>query len=335
MRFWARVGCWVVCCGAAPAFAQTPSPEEPIRFEYAAPAACPDQAAFTARVRERTQRGRVAEPSELARRFSVRISADGGGFGGELEFLDDSGASVSRRVEGEQCDAVVTSLALITALALDASLRSEADESGAELAATPTPASQPLPPSLPRPPPPAPAVPAHPSPSRLSARAGAAMGYDSALGALTWGLLGQLDWRRTWSFRLTAHLASAARTVDERRAELRLMGVELSVCPRLLHGWGAALYACGALDLGSLSAEGIEGGGLVSVNSSTIFWAAAGPGVRLAWEPEAPLWVELQGRVAVPLVSHEFVFEQPPASAYLVEPANVTAGAGVAAGVRF
>ena len=335
MRFWARVGCWAVCWSAAPAFAQTPVAEEPIRLEYAAPAECPDQAAFTARVRERTQRGRVAEPGELARHFGARIAADENGFGGELEFLDDSGTSVSRRVHGEQCDAVVTSLALITALALDASLRSEGDESVAEPAPPSPPAPQPVPPL----PSPAPAqtlpAPARSSPSPLSARAGAVGGYDSALGAFTWGLLGQLDWRRTWTFRLTAHFASAERTVDERLAELRLIGGELSVCPRLPAASGVAFYPCAALDLGALSAEGIEGGKLVSGNSSTIFWAAAGLGVRLAWEPRAPFWVELQGRVAVPLVSHEFVFEQPPASVYKVEPANVTAGAGVAGGVRF
>lgn len=336
VRLWASLGCSLVCSGVSPAFAQTLAAEEAIRFEYVAPADCPDQAAFTVRVRERTQRGRSAEPGELARRYRVRISATDSGFGGELEFLDASGASVSRRVQGEQCDAVVTSVALITALAIDASLRSESGGIETELEPAPTraPAAPAVPPP-PRLPAPVAAAPAPSSPSRLSARAGAAGGYDSALGAFTWGLLGQLDWRRTWTLRLTAHLASAERTVDERRADLRLMAIELSICPRLLKASAFAFYPCGVLDLGSLSAEGVEGGKLVSGNAAATFWAAAGPGLRLAWEPEAPFWIELQGRVAFPLVSHEFVFDEPLVVAYDLEPANVAAGAGIAAGMRF
>jgi hypothetical protein len=97
--------------------------EVAIRFQYRAPPECPDAAAFTARVRERTPRGRLAEPGELARTFDVDVTADPAGFSGQIEFLDDGGVKVNRQLRGEQCDAVVSSLALITALALDATLR--------------------------------------------------------------------------------------------------------------------------------------------------------------------------------------------------------------------
>jgi len=46
---------------------------------------------------------RFAGPNELARTFDVELSADAQGFTGDLEFLDDSGAKVSRHVHGEQC----------------------------------------------------------------------------------------------------------------------------------------------------------------------------------------------------------------------------------------
>jgi hypothetical protein len=164
---------------------------------------------------------------------------------------------------------------------------------------------------------------------------GAVAGYDAPLAAFSYGLLGQLDWRKSWAFRLTAHLGNAERDVDGRRADLRLIGIELSVCPRWIHGSGFAIYPCGLVDVGSLSAEGVPGSALVSTDSASTPWAAIGPGVRLAWEPDVPFWAELHGRFEVPLVSHEFVFEDPPASVYEVAPKKVSAGAGVAAGVRF
>jgi len=107
--------------------------ETAVRIQYRAPTACPDAASFMAQLRERTARGRFAEPNELARTFDVELSADAQGFTGDLEFLDDSGAKVSRHVHGEQCAAVVSSLALITALALDAAVPSNAGEAVASV----------------------------------------------------------------------------------------------------------------------------------------------------------------------------------------------------------
>jgi hypothetical protein len=300
-------------------------------LDYSAPADCPDQSAFVERVRARTERRRNAELAGIV----VRITPAANGFAGELELVDDAGASVSRRVQGEQCDAVVTSLALITALTLDTNAPAEA-----EITETAPPPPAPAAP----PPAPVPVFPAAPAPSpvaspsvsrRIAGRLGAAAGYDAPLGAFSWGLSGQLDWRQKLAVRLTAHLGSTERTLDGRRAELRLIGVELSACPRWLLGSSVAIYPCGLFDLGSLSAKGVPGSELVSTDSAATLWAAVGPGLRLAWEPDVPFWAELHGRLLVPLVSHEFVFEDPPATVYEVAPNKVSAGAGVAAGVRF
>lgn len=297
--------------------------------EYSAPVECPDQSAFVERVRERTERGRGAALTG----FVVRITPAASGFAGELELVDETGATVSRRVQGEQCDAVVTSLALIAALALDTGSHVAGEVAAAPAAPAPVPAPAPAPEPAPAKPAPAAAPPS--APRRIVARVGAVAGYDAPLAAFSYGLLGQLDWRKSWAFRLTAHFGNAERDVDGRRAELRLIGIELSVCPRWIHGSGFAIYPCGLFDLGSLSAEGVPGSALVSTDSASTPWAALGPGLRLAWEPDVPFWAELHGRLEVPLVSHEFVFEDPPASVYKVEPKKVSAGAGVAAGVRF
>ena len=316
---------------ASPAWAEPV--EEAVRFQYTAPPECPDANSFVARVRVRTPRGRLAEEGELARSFTLSVGADATGFLGGIEFLDDTGTQVSRRVRGEQCEAVVDSLALITALALDATLREEeqAPSPPAKQLApsrSPPPATKPLPtPSTPR------HAPARPALS--SARVGVAGGYDSGVDAFPLGLLGQLDWRSGLALRFIAHYASDDDfTVDDQRsASLQRLGLESAVCPWRLGAGELALAPCVDFDLGSLRVQGVKGGKLTSATGDTIFWASAGLELRLAWEPDVPFWVELHGAVGFPLVRRSFEFEQPQKTVYEV-PA-FTGNAGVATGVRF
>lgn len=313
--------------------------EEAVRFQYTAPPACPDETAFTARVRERTQRGRLAEPGELARTFSVEVVADQDGFAGDIGFLDDGGAKVARHLHGEQCDAVVNSLALITALALDATLR--ADEE-------PTPAPSPAKAANPNPPPlvaTPPETKAPPPPIReralTGARIGVAGGYGSLLHALQLGvaprlaLLGQLDWRRGFALRLSAHYDWHDVTVAEgRRAELRILGVETSACPWRFHEAELALAPCATFDLGSLRAQGELSENLPKPDGKTILWAAVGGELRLAWEPDAPFWVELRGAATFPLVAtYQFRFRNPTQLVYEVP--RFSGAGSTAVGVRF
>ena len=315
--------------------------EEAVRFQFTAPPACPDAAAFAAQVRERTSRGRLAEPGELGRTFNVQIAPDVGGFSGEIEFLDDGGGKVNRHLRGEQCDAVVSSLALITALALDATLRQDEEPP----APTPAPpAAKAVPPVASRPV----VVPKKEAPrptrrarSLQSARVGVTAGYGTALHSsrlglsAELGLLGQLDWNRGLALRLSAHFAARDFMVDEgRRAAVRLLGIETSVCPWRFRWQDVALSPCAAVDLGSLRGEGLLGDKLTAAHADTILWAAAGAELRVAWEPAGPLWAELRGSAAFPLVAgHQFQFSNPPAVAYQVP--YVTGLLGLAFGVRF
>jgi hypothetical protein len=308
--------------------------EEAVRLQYAAPRECPDSASFTAQLRERTARGRLAEPGELARTFSVSIAANPRGFAGGIEFLDESGATVSRRVQGEQCEAVVSSLALIAALALDASLRAEPAE--------PTDLPRRL---APAPPAPGRAVVAPPRPpaarptlrqrSLESARIGLTVGYGSALGAPQLGLLGQLDWRSGLALRLGAHYAWRELSVDAgREAKLRSQALATSLCFWRVRVETWSLAPCAAVELGSLRAEGVLSERLPSARGDTIWWAAVGAELGLAWEPRGPFWVELRGSTAFPLrAGYRFTFENPGVTAYKVP---YFAGSGaLAAGVRF
>jgi hypothetical protein len=81
------VSMWVI---SHTALVHAESGEEAVRLQYTAPAECPDATSFAEQVRERTARGRFAEPSELARTFNVRLVADARGFSGDVDFLDES-----------------------------------------------------------------------------------------------------------------------------------------------------------------------------------------------------------------------------------------------------
>ena len=310
---------------------------EAVRFQYVAPAECPDARSFEARVRERTTRGRAAEAGELARTFALRLRADEAGFLGTIEFLGDTGAAVSRQVRGEQCDAVVSSLALITALALDATL----DEPQPESVAVETSRAPPVADAAPRPASSAPErAPAAPPPpprrraERLGTRLGASGEFSTAIDAWTYGWLGQIDWRSGWAFRVVAHYATDERLVDPgRRARLRLLGLRGSGCFTLFRGEIVSLAPCLGLDFGSLRGRGIESEALPHASSDTVPWVAAGPELRLAWEPAPGFWLELNGRAEFPLTAYEFKFEPPRKTVY--EMPRVAGALGLVTGVRF
>jgi hypothetical protein len=332
----------LVACYSAPALGQEPPPEA-VRVRYEAPSECPAADAFMARVRQRTSRGREVAAEEMARTFTIEIRADAPGFIGSVEFLDDAGAAVSRRVHGEECDAVVSSLALITALALDATLRADAppDTEGAPTPTKSAPTKSAPPKSPAAPAMPAPRSPVTPAaaPSRSkpwleSARVGLGAAYDASLSAPTFGLLGQLDFSGEWALRLLLHYEDSTLDVDSgRQIGVRLLGLETSVCPARLRLEPFALHACAAFDLGSLRARGIRSEALVSVSSETRVWAAVGPELRLAWEPHEAYWAELRGELQLPLVQRKFELQNPRKTAYDIP--SLTAQTGISLGVRF
>ena len=346
-RRWFVATLTLALAAVAPARAQSAAPgpgasalpatsaEEAVRFQYTAPPDCPDAESFTAQVRKRTPRGRLADPGELARTFTIELSPDAKGFWGSIELLDDAGTKVARHLHGEQCEAVVSSLALITALALDATLR-QTEEAAAPSSAEPQPPVAAAPPARTAAPALPPATPSKaPERRRTSARVGVSGGYDGAIDALPFALLGQLDWRGGFALRLAAHYAEHEFIVDPgRSARLRQMGLETSACPWRLAAGALALAPCVAFDLGTLRLQGLKADRLTSASAKTILWAAVGTELRLAWEPASPVWIELHGRAEFPLISHQFMFRLPEADVFTVRP-RFSGAAGVATGVRF
>jgi hypothetical protein len=68
--------------------------------------------------------------------------------------------------------------------------------------------------------------------------------------------------------------------------------------------------------------------------SATILWVALAAELRVAWQPDAPFWLELNGQLGTPLVKHTFRFRTPDAEAFVAEP-GLSAGATIVSGVRF
>jgi hypothetical protein len=92
---------------------------ESVRIDYAAPAGCPDPAAFVRSLRERTTHFRQAAQDEQARQFFVRVTGAASSYSGRLEILSPDGSTSVRSVDGTICEEVSEALALMTALAID------------------------------------------------------------------------------------------------------------------------------------------------------------------------------------------------------------------------
>lgn len=323
------------CAAATYATAARAEPgDDAVRIRYTAPPGCPDADHFAAQLRQRTQRGHFAQANELARTFEISLTADAQGYSGQVDFLDDGGAKVNRRVHGEQCQAVVSSLALITALALDTTIQEQAAE---PIPAPPTSAAPALVSGT------SPAAPprAHESSARVkrralrAVRAGLQAAYGSVTSAPRLGVFGEVEFRSGLSLRLTGHYAWHELEIDAgRSADLRLLGMETSVCPWRID-WGViGVTPCAALDLGALRAGGVPSAQLTTANQETIWWASLGGQLAVSWRLAAPFWAELRGAAEFPLrAGYRFTFQNPTQTAYEVP--YLSGWAGISAGVRF
>jgi len=97
---------------------------EPIRFEYAADPPCPSREEMLRRIASYTTRWTLTE-EEGTRRFDVRIVRRGHRFSGRLELTPrkrdgaERSETIARAIEANECEDVVTGLAIATALAID------------------------------------------------------------------------------------------------------------------------------------------------------------------------------------------------------------------------
>lgn len=114
--------------GVSPALALA---EQEVQFEYVAPPGCPSQADFLSRVRARVLGASPEKPPVERRGLVVRVNIDPRRGAAHVEFREPGAVPVVRQVQGDDCEELVSGVALITALAFG-SRRSEAGRASSE-----------------------------------------------------------------------------------------------------------------------------------------------------------------------------------------------------------
>lgn len=281
---------------APPAQADVPA----VDLSYHAASACPDAAAFLAAVRAQTPNLRPAPPGTPARKLAVTIRITPTQLEGRLRIEEIDGATSNRDVAAARCDDLVSALALVTALAVDAG--------------PPSPVAPPPPPTVPPPEPPATLPPA--TPGRWEAGA-----HVAAFGALAPGTTSGIEsfvdrsqWDRSgpaYSFRAAFALAGSPTSMNAGgAASFRWTGARLGVCPLALLAASFTVRPCAGLDLGVLRGQGE---GLARPRAQARAWIAATLAARAQWTLAGALVLELDGGLAFPFIRDRFVFTRPSA----------------------
>jgi hypothetical protein len=257
--------------------------------------------------------------------------------------VDAEGTPAFRVVTGATCDEVVSGIALVVALAIDA------EPAQPEPAPLPQPRAEPTAPATANrappvatpvlAPPKAPAAPTKPEPasSSLIFEAGARAGYAShrspsgawsVEGFFGVGLGGTGPSARLGPF----YFASDATTSDGQEATFQAYGAHLEVCPLSLSLSGLTLEPCAGSDLGVVRALGLKSPVVVQPYEARRGIWDGFVGVRLG----APLWrglrLEAQGELSIPFLRPRYGFGTPPRQVDLFRapPLGFCARAGLA-----
>ena len=306
-----------------------------VYLQYSASEGCPTRAEFEAQVEARTTRVRFLDRPGEGRFFRVYASVlDGHAVGGVISGAGNSLGNM-REVASNDCQEVVSALALIVALAIDPqastslSVHHPSEPEPSPKAVPPAPASQRAAPMMPQPfttvPVSSPWVdrrgwPGRSSDVALSVGARVEGGVWWSSGAVPMGTFAlSLEGENTEP-RLVApavrlsleHTESAAVNRAEGGARFGITFGRLDACP--LHfrlASNVSVRPCVALEAGRLSATGLAGSSVVHTLTRHRPWWALGQSLRVQiWLTKA--WSsELEAVLAEPLWLDEFVFIRP------------------------
>jgi hypothetical protein len=276
----------------------------PVRLRYQASSGCAGERGFFEQVTARTQRVRLAKPSERATVLHVSIREVPGGLAGSIELRGDEGTTSAREVKAQSCDQVVAALAIMAALAID-------PDASTEPLPKPRPAPKPPPPK-PAPQPVVKPAPTEPAPSLrshwkvgISLAALAGVFDDSVLAVRPFVELAR-EGRPAWGYtvRLSGARFESKFTRSEGTGEFALYSGRLEPCPAHLRAWEPVwISACLVLDAGWLEARGAD---VTPRQSVSRFWLAAGPTARVELRVLEILALEASGELFFPFVRDRF-----------------------------
>lgn len=326
---------------------------EVMRLDYRAPLECPDVPVFVERVKKRIPSARLATPDELARAVTIVVGFDEDGYMARLDFVDVRGETITRTLSGSTCDEVVSGIALVTALALEAQ-RELSREVGADPAApsaeTPGDAppaadapvqAEPGPPAPVAPSPVAPPPPPRDEPPRREPRRSGFSHGAGVGGGNAWYVAPGTPAVFDATFRLAhASLPGSARagfrswistlTLGDRSARFLGYAGTLEACPIEWPRTGRVrLELCLGVTLGVLEGEGERTQSLPLVDSARIFWADARAVPRLRAALTRLVELEGQAEVGMPLRTHRFLFQDPEETVFDVPSVGLGWRAGV------
>jgi hypothetical protein len=327
--------------------------QESVRFDYRAPIECPSAAVFAERVRERSLHARVPNQGELARTFDVTVQVTSDAASARVDFVDADGSEVFRTVAGATCDEVVSSIALVVALAIDArATQEEGRASSVTSSPIPNDARQPLrrdepPRGRNQPSSSSPRSSASSTGERRVASAGhtwtpvvglgaGVASHEGPSGALA---LDVFLAARPFSPRSSVrgslfHFRSQATTRSGQEATFRGYGFRAEACPWALRVRRFFVEPCAGMDVGAIEAAGLAGVSVVNPRSRGRFWWQAEAISRLGVLLGAVV-LEAQGELAVPLLSYRFGFGPETGGVSVFEMPRVGVAARAGAGVRF
>ena len=333
------VAAWALAANAAraaePETASLGTPER-VELRYLAEAGCPTQAAFVNEVAARIRRPVEWVLASASTQMIITLTRRDDHTSGKLEVVRPGVDPTRREFVASTCAEVGSALALVAALTLDPTARTEAlPPAAATPQATEPPAvatPEPVPePPVSRPPPPVALPPERPrgdgSPSRsstgyvawLGPTVGAASGYAPqplvTLG-VTLGVSAAVRRGFSPSFQLTPLWGKTGSTgPSATEGDFSWAMARLEACPtRFLLVTSLALEPCLAAEVGRLSARGAEEQ-IAEPTTVQRSWAAAGATLSLHFS-QGRWFSRLGAHALVPATRDEFVFRNPDRSVH-------------------
>lgn len=316
--------------GHAPAPTEAPAPTA-TRFEWIAPASCPDAAVVRAAIEHYTGRT-LDDTAALLRAAHAEVEEESSGeFGLRLQLEVGSGAPVLRLLHDRSCEVLAETAALMIAVTIDPTAITRAaplrDTAPTPKPEPPKPAPAPTP--APKPAPATSTTPSGPGPrrcdagrSQLTARARAVapdwrpcVALDAHVGAqlgvlpkiigpgiaiaigLTWPRL-RVELGASHWFRRPARIAED----PPRGGDLQLTAGSLGACARLGRR-AIEVPLCAGAELGALGGRGV---GVEVPRTEQLLWLAGWAGPRLLWVVHPRLSVQAAADLVVPLARYRF-----------------------------